>query len=175
MTNTPEANLSDIQLLALDVDGVLTDGALVINGDGSESKSFNSLDGHGIRMWRRAGLKVAFLSGRQSEPTKHRAKQLEVDHVLENCFDKLPAIEELLKQLGLSSGQVAYIGDDLPDLPVIRYVGFGAAVANAVDEVKQYADYITTSRGGSGAVREVIEYILKKTGKWQELMKRYLP
>ena len=169
------SNLSKIKMLVLDVDGVLTDGTMIINADGSESKFFNSLDGHGIRMWQRAGLKVAFLSGRSSESTRCRAKQLEIEYVLENCHQKLPVLEKLLKELGLSAQEVAYIGDDLPDLPPIRYVGFGVAVANAVDEVKQYADYVTTRRGGSGAVREVIEYILKSTGKWQELMKRYLP
>jgi 3-deoxy-D-manno-octulosonate 8-phosphate phosphatase (KDO 8-P phosphatase) len=168
-------DLADIQMLVIDVDGVLTDGAIIINADGSESKFFNSLDGHGIRMWRRAGLKVAFLSGRESEPTKYRAEQLEIDYCIQNCHDKLPALEKLLEQLGLSADSTAYIGDDLPDLPAIRYVGFGIAVANAVDEVKQYADYVTTRRGGSGAVREVIEYILKNTGRWQELMNRYLP
>lgn len=174
MSKKSKINLADIQLLALDVDGVLTDGTLIINADGSESKFFNSLDGHGIRMWRRAGLKVAFLSGRQSAPTKHRAEQLEIDYCLQDCHDKLPAIEKLLGQIGLSAQQVAYIGDDLPDLPVIKYAGFGVAVANATDEVKQFADYVTVRNGGSGAVREVIEYILKDTGKWQELIKRYL-
>jgi 3-deoxy-D-manno-octulosonate 8-phosphate phosphatase (KDO 8-P phosphatase) len=175
MPEQHQANLEDIKLLVLDVDGVLTDGTVVINGDGSESKAFNVLDGHGIRMWQRAGLKVAFLSGRLSEPTRHRAKQLEVQHCLQDCLDKLPALEKLLQQLGLSPSQVAYVGDDLMDLPAIRHVGFGAAVANAVDEVKQSADYITERAGGSGAVREVIEYILKKTGKWSELMKKYVP
>ena len=175
MTDKPKANLADIQLLAMDVDGVLTDGTIIINADGSESKFFNSLDGHGIRMWQRAGLKVAFLSGRESEPTKCRAEQLEIDYCVQNCYDKLPALEKLLEQQGLSPDRTAYIGDDLTDLPPIRYVGFGVAVANAVDEVKQYADYVTARRGGSGAVREVTEYILKNTGRWQKLMKRYLP
>jgi 3-deoxy-D-manno-octulosonate 8-phosphate phosphatase (KDO 8-P phosphatase) len=170
-----KANLADIQLLVLDVDGVLTDGTVTINADGSESKSFNVLDGHGIRMWQRAGLKVAFLSGRFSEATKHRAEQLEVDYCAQDCFEKLPAIKKLLQQLGLTANRTVYIGDDLLDLPVIMYVGFGVAVANAVDEVKQHADYVTTRRGGNGAVREVIEYILKNTGRWPELMKGYLP
>jgi len=169
------SNLADIKMLVLDVDGVLTDGTLIINADGSESKFFNSLDGHGIRMWRRAGLKVAFLSGRQSQPTTRRAAQLEIDYCVQDCHNKLEGLEKLLEQVGLSPQQVAYIGDDLPDLPPIRYVGFGVAVADAVEQVKQYADFITTRRGGSGAVREVIEYILKNTGRWQELMKRYLP
>jgi 3-deoxy-D-manno-octulosonate 8-phosphate phosphatase (KDO 8-P phosphatase) len=169
------ANLADIQMLAMDVDGVLTDGTLIVNGDGTESKFFNSQDGHGIRLWQRAGLKVALLSGRLLGPAKYRVEELEIQYVFEDCHYKLPVFQKFLEQLGLSPQNAAYIGDDLPDLPVIRYVGFGVAVANAVDEVKQYADYVTTCAGGKGAVREVIEYILKNTGKWQELMKRYLP
>ena len=169
------ANFAEIKMLILDVDGVLTDGTLVIHSDGGESKFFNTLDGHGIRMWQRAGLKVALLSGRASEPTRRRAEQLNIEYVFEDCHDKLPTLEKFLEKLGLSPESVAFIGDDLMDLPAIRYVGFGIAVANAVDEVKKYADYVTERPGGAGAVREVIEYILKKTGKWQELMKRYLP
>lgn len=175
MSEPRQTNLANIQLLVLDVDGVLTDGTIVLSGDGSESKAFSAMDGHGIRLWKRVGLKVAFLSGRMSEPTKYRAEQLEVDHCLQDCLDKLPALEKLLQQLGLTAQQAAYVGDDIMDLPVMRYVGFGVAVANAVDEVKQSADYVTKRPGGSGAVREVIEYILKKTGKWPELMKRYTP
>ncbi len=168
-------DLTQIQLLALDVDGVLTDGTLIINADGSESKFFNSLDGHGIRMWQRAGLKVALISGRASAPTELRAEQLQIEYVFQDCHYKLPVVEQLLDKLGLSPANMAFIGDDLTDMPVMRYVGFGVAVANAVDEVKQCADYVTTRPGGSGAVREVIEYILKNSGRWQELMKRYLP
>jgi len=166
---------AEIQLLVMDVDGVLTDGTILINEDGSESKTFNLLDGHGIRMWRRAGLKVALLSGRHTEATQHRALQIEADYCLQDCHEKLPELKKLLEQIGLEAQQVTYIGDDLLDLPAIHYVGFGVAVANAVDEVKEFADYITTCPGGKGAVREVIELILKNTGKWDELMKRYLP
>lgn len=169
------ANLADIKILALDVDGVLTDGTLVINADGSETKFFNSLDGHGIKMWQRAGLKVAIISGRASPPTEHRAEQLKIEYVFQDCHNKLPVVEQLLDQLGLLPENMAFIGDDLTDIPVMRYVGFSVAVANAVDEVKQCADYVTTRPGGSGAVREVIEYILKNSDRWQELMKRYLP
>jgi len=168
-------NLADIQMLVIDVDGVLTDGTIIVNGNGSESKFFSVLDGHGIRLWHRAGLKIAFLSGRKSEPTRYRAEQLEVEYVFEDCHNKLDALKKFLEQEGLQPDRIAYIGDDLPDLPPIRYVGFGVTVANAVDEVKQYADYVTTHPGGCGAVREVIEYILKNTGRWQKLMKRYLP
>jgi 3-deoxy-D-manno-octulosonate 8-phosphate phosphatase (KDO 8-P phosphatase) len=187
MTKKPKTSLADIELLVMDVDGVLTDGTVMINSDGSEGKSFNLLDGHGIRMWQRAGLKVAFLSGRFSQATKLRAEQLEVDYCIQpsghgvcrgatasqrvpaepgDCFEKLPALKKLLEDAGISAKRTAYIGDDLLDLPVIRYVGFGAAVANAVDEVKEEANYVTTRRGGDGAVREVIEYILKTGGKW---------
>lgn len=168
-------DLKKIQLLAMDVDGVLTDGTLTINADGSESKFFNSLDGHGLRMWQRAGLKVALISGRQSPPTQLRAEQLGIEYVFQDCHFKLPVVEKLLEQIDLAPENVAYIGDDLPDLPVMRYVGFGVAVANAVDEVKRYADYVTSRPGGSGAVREVVEYILKGTGIWRTLMERYLP
>ena len=167
-------NLSNIKLLVLDVDGVLTDGTLVINGDGSESKFFNSHDGHGIKMWQRAGLRIAILSGRLSEPTRHRAKQLQIEDIFEDCHNKLPVLEEFLKKIHIAPESVAYIGDDVMDLPVMRYVGFSVAVANAVDDVKNEADFITTRSGGRGAVREAIEYILKNSGKWQELMERYL-
>ncbi len=175
MTKKQKTNLADIKLLVMDVDGVLTDGTVIISGDGTEAKSFNLQDGHGIRMWQKAGLKVAFLSGRFSQATKCRAEQLEVDYCLQDCFEKLPVLNKLLKDTGVSAKETAYIGDDLLDLPAIKYVGFGAAVSNAVDEVKNAADYITKHHGGDGAVREVIEYILKTAGKWQKLMKKYLP
>lgn len=169
-----DIDLAKITLLALDVDGVLTDGTLAINGDGSETKFFNSLDGHGIKMWQRAGLKVALISGRASPPTERRAEQLKIEYVFQDCHDKLPVIEQLADQLGISRENMVFVGDDLTDMPVMRYVGFSVAVANAVDEVKKCADYVTTRPGGGGAVREVIEYILKSSGRWQELMKRYL-
>lgn len=174
MKKKPQINLSDIRLLVLDVDGVLTNGDIIIAADGAESKQFNTHDGHGIRMWQRAGLKTALLSGRFSEPTKHRAEQLGIDYCFQDCHDKLPILTELLDNAGITASQVAYIGDDLPDLSVMRFVGFAVASANAVEEVKQCADFVTERPGGSGAVREAIEHILKKTGQWQKLMKRYL-
>ena len=170
----PPIDLKAIDLLVLDVDGVLTDGGLIIHGDGSESKRFHTLDGHGIRMWQRAGGKVALLSGRASAPVDHRARELEITYVLQDCHLKLPALEQLLRDTGRKPENVAYVGDDLTDLPPIRYVGFGVAVANAVEEVKVQADYVTTRPGGSGAVREVIEHILKNSGRWDDLMNRYL-
>ena len=168
-----KADLSKIKLLILDVDGVLTDGTIVINADGSETKFFSVLDGHGIRMWKRSGLKVVFLSGRFSQPTKHRAEQLEVDYVFQDIHNKLDAFEQMLGETGLSAENIAYVGDDLPDLLAMRSAGFAIAVANASDEIKSVADFITTNPGGKGAVREVIEYIMKNTGTWQQAMQRY--
>jgi 3-deoxy-D-manno-octulosonate 8-phosphate phosphatase (KDO 8-P phosphatase) len=165
--------LDKIRLLILDVDGVLTDGTIIIDHHGYESKCFNSLDGHGLRMWKRAGLKIAFLSGRLSEPTQHRAEQLDIDHCIQNCHHKIQAFEDLLKEEGLMPEQICYIGDDLMDIPVMKRSGFGIAVANAVDEVKQHADYVTKKSGGAGAVREAVEYVLKNSGKWTKLTKRY--
>ncbi|MBN2019613.1 MAG: HAD hydrolase family protein [Sedimentisphaerales bacterium] len=166
--------LDAVKMLVLDVDGVLTDGTLVVDDSGKESKFFSVLDGHGIKMWKRAGLKTAFLSGRKSGPARQQAKELTVDYFLEDCKDKIVCLRKLMRMSGLSAEQIAYVGDDLPDLPVIKSVGFAAVVANAVAEVKGQADYVTKRKGGRGAVREVIEYILKKTGKWQSLMSRYL-
>ncbi|OHB56989.1 MAG: hypothetical protein A2Y07_11540 [Planctomycetes bacterium GWF2_50_10] len=166
--------LEKIKLLILDVDGVLTDGGIIINADGSESKIFSVLDGHGIRMWHRAGFQSAIISGRTTEATAHRAKQLEITYVYQQCIDKLPTFEQLLNQTGITADEVAYIGDDIMDIPIIRRVGFGVAVANAVSECKSAAHYVTTNTGGRGAVRETVEYILKNTGRWDELMKRYL-
>lgn len=174
MTDKQKAGLGEIKMLILDVDGVLTDGTIMINADGSESKRFNLLDGHGIKMWHRAGLKSALISGRESNATTVRAAQLKIEYVRQGCKKKLPVFEELLKEVGLSSAEVVYIGDDLMDVPLVRRAGFGAAVAGAVSELKEHADYVTTACGGAGAVREVVEYILKGTGKWSGLMERYL-
>ncbi len=173
MTDAIKAQLANLRLLAMDVDGVLTDGTIIVNEDGGETKHFSVLDGHGIRLWHRAGLKTALISGRASAPTQRRADQLEIEHVFQNCHHKLPVMKDLLKNIEMTPEQVVYIGDDLPDLPVIKYVGFGVAVANSVAPIKQHADYVTTCRGGNGAVREVIEYILKNTGRWDTLMERY--
>jgi len=167
-------NLKAIKMLVLDVDGVLTDGTIVVDERGRESKFFNALDGHGIKLWKRAGLKVAFLSGRKSPPTKHCAKELGVDFCLEGRRDKLAGLNELVKMSGLSGDEMAYVADDLPDLPAMRCAGFKIAVANAVDEIKAAADYITKNAGGKGAAREAVEYLLKKTGRWNELLKKYI-
>ena len=163
-----------INWLILDVDGVLTDGSVILGPDGTEHKRFNLQDGHGIRMWKRAGCDVALISGRSSEATLVRARQLDVEHVFQGPHYKLPVLQEFLEKQQLDPTQVAYVGDDLMDLPPVRHVGFGVAVANAVDELKAHADYITTRPGGAGAVREVIDLVLKESGRWEALMERYL-
>ena len=163
-----------INWLVLDVDGVMTDGTILLRGDGSESKRFNIQDGHGIKLWKRAGGDVTLLSGRASMATQCRAEQLDIKHVFQDCHRKLPVLKEFLDRMQIAPERVAYVGDDLLDLPGVRHAGFGVAVANAVQELKDQADYVTTRRGGDGAVREVVEYILKRAGKWDALMKRYL-
>lgn len=167
-------NLENIKLLIMDVDGVLTDGGIIINEDGTESKRFNVQDGHGIKMLQRAGYKTAIISGRDTNVTTLRASQLGIEYVYQNCLQKLPAFEKILADTGLNADEIAYIGDDVLDIPVVKRAGFGVAVANAVDELKEHADFITQKSGGHGAVREVIEYLLKATGKWEKQMERYL-
>ena len=169
-----EKDLSQIQLIIMDVDGVLTDGGIVIHSDGTESKRFHVMDGHRIKMWHRADGQTAIISGRQSQATTERAEQLGISYVMQGCLKKLPAFESLLEKAGLHPDQVAYIGDDLMDIPVVRRVGLGVAVANADDELKKYADIVTARSGGDGAVGEIIEHILKASQKWYGLMERYL-
>jgi 3-deoxy-D-manno-octulosonate 8-phosphate phosphatase (KDO 8-P phosphatase) len=174
MTFNCTIDFSAITWLILDVDGVLTDGSILLGADGVEHKRFNLLDGHGIKLWKRAGGDVALLSGRASDATLSRAKQLDIEHVFQGFRYKLPVLQEFLEKQQIDPAAVAYVGDDLMDLPAIRHVGFGVAVANAVAELKEHADYITERQGGAGAVREVIDLILKKAGKWAALMERYL-
>lgn len=174
MGQLKDIDFSRIKILIMDVDGVMTDGTVIINDDGSEGKNFSIVDGHGIKLWHRAGFKTAIISGRPSGATTVRAEQISIGHVVQGAKKKLPALESLLEELSLDYSQAAFVGDDLLDLPLVRRVAFGVAVSNAVEELKEAADYITEKKGGSGAVREVIEYILKRNGKWQELMQRYL-
>ncbi len=174
MTLNKTSDFNAINWLILDVDGVLTDGSILLGADGVELKRFNLLDGHGIKLWKRAGGDVALLSGRASEATLSRARQLDIEHVFQGFHYKLPVLQEFLEKQQVDPAQVAYVGDDLMDLPAVRHVGLGVAVSNAVDELKAQADYITVRQGGAGAVREVIDLILKEAGKWAGLMERYL-
>ena len=160
MTSTASENARQVRLLIVDVDGVLTDGGLTFDNRGEEYKTFNSLDGHGIRMLLDCGIEVAVITGRKSEIVNHRMGDLGVKHIYQGHRDKLQAFEKLLQNTGLKAEQVAYIGDDLADLPVMQRVGLAIAVQNAHNFVKQHCDWVTNSPGGKGAVREVTDFIL---------------
>ena len=162
-----------VKLLVLDCDGVLTDGRIIMLPDGDETKAFDVKDGHGIVMAQRAGLRVAIISGRKSSVVQKRAKELGVAHLHEMAWVKTEPYESVLAEEGLTDEQVCYVGDDVVDIPLLRRAGLGVAVADAVDEVKQQSHLVTTRAGGRGAVREVIEFILKAQGKWDEAMSRY--
>ncbi len=174
MRSIDKEKISKIKMFVFDLDGVFTDGSIIINEDGSESKVYNVLDGHGVKLWQRAGFKTAIISGRATKATSLRAQQLSIEYVFQGCKEKLPVFESLLDSVKLKPEEVAFIGDDVIDLPILTRVGFGVAVANAVDELKEYADYVTSQPGGKGAIREAIELILKNNGKWDSLMERYL-
>jgi 3-deoxy-D-manno-octulosonate 8-phosphate phosphatase (KDO 8-P phosphatase) len=162
-----------VKVLILDVDGVLTDGQIIISDDGQEAKGFHVRDGHGLKMIKRAGIEVMFLTGRKSRVVEHRARELGVDKVYQGALDKLAIFNEILAAGGLAPEQTAYMGDDVVDLPVLRRAGFSITVYDAHSEVLRVADLVTQNPGGRGAVREVCEMILKAQGKWEELMGRY--
>ena len=151
----------EIRLVILDVDGVLTNGGLQFDNQGNEYKTFNSLDGHGIRMLLDCGIQVAVITGRESQLVTRRMDELGVTLVFQGFRDKRPAFTELLRRTGLEPAQIAYIGDDLPDLPVMMQTGFAIAVQNAHAFVKRQADWVTGACGGAGAVREATDFILQ--------------
>jgi 3-deoxy-D-manno-octulosonate 8-phosphate phosphatase (KDO 8-P phosphatase) len=150
----------NLGLVAFDVDGVLTDGRFWLSDDGVEAKAFNIQDGYGIRRLLRAGLEVAVISGRQSNAVEKRMSELGVSHVILGCNDKVAAFQSLISELGIESANTVYVGDDVPDIPLLRRAGFAIAVANAVAEVKAECAMTTTVPGGHGAVREICDLIL---------------
>ena len=158
--------INKIKVLALDVDGVLTDGKIIVDNKGNELKNFDVQDGFGIVFFKKAGFKTAIISARSTKAVSIRAKDLGIDKIYQNAYPKLKAYKKMLRDFKVNDEEVCFIGDDLPDLPVLEKVGFAATVPNAVQEVKQAADYITHKTGGAGAVRELIELILKTQGKW---------
>lgn len=163
-----------VELILSDVDGVLTDGGVLFDNQGIEIKKFHTHDGLGIRLWKRAGFRFGVCSARSSHIVKVRAAELGIEIVRQGFEDKLSVAKEVLTGLGLAPEQVCFIGDDLTDLPVIRYVGLGVAVADAVKEVRTAADYVTRLPGGRGAVREVIELALRAKERWEDLIRNYL-
>ena len=162
-----------IELILTDVDGVLTDGGLIFDNQGIEQKRFHVRDGMGIQLWHQAGYRLGFVTSRASHIVKVRATELGVEIVRQGSVEKLPVVREIAQSLGLTMDQVAFIGDDLSDLAVIKAVGLGIAVADATEEVRSVASYTTKLKGGDGAVREVVELILKLQTRWEDLIRKY--
>ncbi len=165
--------MNEIKIVIIDVDGVLTDGKIILDANGNESKSFYVQDGTGITYLHRAGIKTAIISGRESKALVHRAKELCIEDVYQGIHNKIEAYEKILKKHRIKDNETCYIGDDLFDLPVLRRVGFSVAVPNAPLELKRSVSYVTSAPGGYGAIREVTEKILKAQGKWDMIISRY--
>lgn len=169
-----EDKIRQIKLILMDVDGVLTDGGIILGNAGVELKNFNVQDGAGITLAHRAGLKTGILTERQSEAVRRRAAELKLDVVSQGHQKKLAEYAQIKKRLNLTDAEIAYIGDDVPDLPVLRQVGFSASVANGRPEVQKAVDFVAQACGGHGAVREFIELILKTQGKWEQAVSEIL-
>jgi len=162
-----------VRMLILDVDGVLTDGTFALDHEGHEHKSFSALDGSGIKYWHRAGMRSAIITGRTSPCVQERAKELGIEDVYLGAYDKLGPYTEIRDRHQVEDEEVCYIGDDLTDLPLLRRVGFPATVPHAPPEVKRIALYVTRALAGKGAVREVIEKILRYQDRWEDIVARY--
>jgi 3-deoxy-D-manno-octulosonate 8-phosphate phosphatase (KDO 8-P phosphatase) len=168
-----EVKLADIRLLLLDVDGVMTDGGILYDGNGVETKVFNVRDGHGIKMLQRHGIEVGIITGRTSKVVDIRARELGIELVYQGALKKLESYLDAQRKTGFIDSQIAYIGDDVIDVPVMRRVIFAAAPADAQIEARNAAHYVTSCAGGRGAVREVCDLILKGRGLWGEVAARY--
>jgi 3-deoxy-D-manno-octulosonate 8-phosphate phosphatase (KDO 8-P phosphatase) len=175
MSDALLAKAGRIRLLLFDVDGVLTDGTVIMHADGSESKGFNIRDGAAIVFAQRAGLTVGLLSARSSGATAHRAAQLAVRIVEQGVRSKLKAYEQIARDARLGDDEIAYMGDDLLDLPVLGRVGLSAAPADAAAEVRGRVDWVSAQAGGRGAVRELIELILRAQQRWDDVLRQYAP
>lgn len=169
-----ERRAARIRLLLMDCDGVLTDGRITLLGDGDEEKSFHTRDGHGIVLLHRAGLRSGIISGRTSKLVERRARELGMAYVKQGTWDKIKEFEEVLREAEVEEEEVAFIGDDVTDIPLMQRSELAVAVADAVEETRMAAHYVTQLPGGFGAVREVCEIILKAQGHWADLMKRYI-
>ncbi|MFN4131563.1 MAG: KdsC family phosphatase [Caldimicrobium sp.] len=163
-----------IKLLLLDVDGVLTDGGIILTGEGEEIKVFSVLDGMGIKLLQKARVEVGILSGRHSSVVVHRAKELGIELIYQGELVKLHAFEKILKEKNLRADEVAYAGDDWLDIPLLKQVGLAIGVPNAWPPVNEYVHYVTMKEGGKGAVREICDLILTAKGLWDTFLKDYL-
>jgi 3-deoxy-D-manno-octulosonate 8-phosphate phosphatase (KDO 8-P phosphatase) len=162
-----------IRLLILDVDGVLTDGSIILDNKDNELKSFHVRDGHGIKMLLKAGIKVAFITGRSSKVVKRRAEEIGLKDIFQRCYDKTIAYNQLSQKYSLSDDEIAYVGDDIVDIPLLMRCGFPVAVADSADEIKPVVKMMTRNKGGKGAVREVCDFILKAKGIWKDIIDEY--
>ena len=169
-----EKRASHIKLLLMDCDGVLTDGRLWLLENGDEHKSFDTHDGLGLSLLHRAGLKSGIISGRWSQAVTRRASELGIEFVRQGDPHKIEAFEQVLGQAGVGENEVAFVGDDLTDIPIMQRAELAIAVSNAVEEARSIAHYVTQAKGGHGAVREVVELILKSQGRWAEVTEKYL-
>jgi len=163
----------DVKLLILDVDGVLTDGSIILDNEGNEFKVFNVRDGHGIKMLVKAGIRVALITGRQSKVVERRARELGITELYQRCHIKTVAFDHIIEKYGLTEKEVAYMGDDIVDIPIFRRVGIPIAVNDATDEARDHAAVVARHRGGRGAVREICEFLLKAKGLWESMTKEY--
>ena len=165
--------LEKIKMLILDVDGVMTDGKIIMDSEGRELKNFNVRDGHGLVMIQRYGIQVAILTGRNSDVVEHRARDLNIKEVYQGALNKKAVFEQILKKNNLLPVNTAFMGDDIVDIPVLKQVGFSVAVADAADVVKKCVNYVTKNNGGQGAVREICELILEAQEKWPLIAEKY--
>lgn len=168
------ARAARIKLVVFDVDGVLTDGSLYLCDDGQEIKAFHSRDGHGMKMLQHSGVPVAIITGRTSQVVTQRMASLGIEHVYQGQLEKLPAFEALIARLDISADEVAYMGDDVVDLPIMRRVGLAVAVQDAHDLVKKHSHWQSPNAGGRGAARDLCELIMEAQGTIQEQMQKYL-
>ncbi len=167
------ARCRPIELLLSDVDGVLTDGGVIFDNRGIEIKRFHIRDGLGIKLWQRAGHQFGLVTGRASHIVQLRAVELGVELVRQGVDDKLAAVKQIVAERRLKPEQVGFIGDDLPDLSVLHYVGFAAAVGDGCEDLQHASHYVTKAHGGKGALREVIEFLLKAQGHWEHLLHKF--
>jgi len=167
------ARTKDIKLVIFDVDGVLTDGSIIIGDDGEEYKAFHSRDGHGMRLLQYTGVEIAIITGRTSKVVEYRMNSLGITHLYQGQKVKLPAFEELIERLGLKPEQCAYVGDDWVDLAIMSRVGLAVAVQDADPLVKKHAHWITPAKGGKGAARELCELIMEGQGTLQDQIERH--
>jgi YrbI family 3-deoxy-D-manno-octulosonate 8-phosphate phosphatase len=167
------AACAQIELILSDVDGVMTDGGIWVADDGRQLLKFHIRDGLGIRLWREAGKLFGIITGRDLEAVRRRAADLKIDVLRQGIDQKLPAVDAIAEELGLARESICYVGDDLLDLPTIRAVGLGVAVSDAPEEVRAAARYTTSVPGGQAPIREVVEVILKNTGRWEESIRPY--